>query len=104
MAGPALRVALSSEPRLGRSAFPIVSYLRDEDETEVTGSPLARPGSTVEQDRAALTRLFDYNADPFEVKLYELAAGRARCSAPSDTAQGSTSARRLNSRGQCAHE
>ncbi|MFG2249008.1 hypothetical protein [Spirillospora sp. NPDC048823] len=29
---------------------------------------------TVEQDREALARLIEYDADPFEIELYELAA------------------------------
>ncbi|GAA0236410.1 hypothetical protein GCM10009527_036160 [Actinomadura nitritigenes] len=29
---------------------------------------------TTEQDRATLARLIEYDADPFEVELYELAA------------------------------
>ncbi|KAB2347991.1 hypothetical protein [Actinomadura rudentiformis] len=29
---------------------------------------------TVEQDREALARLIEYDADPFEVELYELAS------------------------------
>lgn len=33
-----------------------------------------RRRGTVEQDREALARLIEYDADPFEVELYELAA------------------------------
>lgn len=33
-----------------------------------------RRRGTAEQDRAALTRLIEYDTDPFEVELYELAA------------------------------
>jgi hypothetical protein len=32
-----------------------------------------RKRGTVEQDREALARLIEYDADPFEVELYELA-------------------------------
>ncbi|GAA2159114.1 hypothetical protein [Actinomadura napierensis] len=34
-----------------------------------------RQRSTAEQDRDTLARLIEYDADPFEVELYELAAG-----------------------------
>ncbi|MFB4302622.1 hypothetical protein [Actinomadura sp. NTSP31] len=33
-----------------------------------------RRRATVEQDRNTLARLIEYDADPFEVELYELAA------------------------------
>ncbi|WP_240489833.1 hypothetical protein [Actinomadura atramentaria] len=46
-----------------------------------------------EQDRNALAYLVEYDADPFEVELYELAANPQRCcpTAPSEVAPGSTS-------------
>ncbi|MEU9022092.1 hypothetical protein [Actinomadura sp. NPDC048394] len=47
------------------------------DEAEVSGKvwrEQARRRVTAEQDRDALARLIEYDADPFEVELYELAA------------------------------
>ncbi|XVQ10568.1 hypothetical protein ACQP1W_50075 [Spirillospora sp. CA-255316] len=47
------------------------------DEAEVSGQiwrDTVRRRGTVEQDREALARLIEYDADPFEVELYELAA------------------------------
>ncbi|MFA1546772.1 hypothetical protein [Actinomadura chokoriensis] len=47
------------------------------DAVEVSGQAWrdqVRQRGTVEQDRVALARLIEYDADPFEVELYELAA------------------------------
>jgi hypothetical protein len=47
------------------------------DEAEVSGKvwrEQVRRRVTAEQDRDALARLIEYDADPFEVELYELAA------------------------------
>ncbi|MFI0357184.1 hypothetical protein [Actinomadura sp. 9N407] len=47
------------------------------DAVEISGQVWrdgVRRRGTVEQDREALARLIEYDADPFEVELYELAA------------------------------
>ncbi|WP_173098115.1 hypothetical protein [Actinomadura verrucosospora] len=47
------------------------------DEAEASGQAWrdeVRRRPTAEQDRDALARLIEYDADPFEVELYELAA------------------------------
>ncbi|MEV3922590.1 hypothetical protein [Actinomadura coerulea] len=47
------------------------------DEAEVSGEiwrSEVRKRFTAEQDRDTLARLIEYDADPFEVELYELAA------------------------------
>jgi hypothetical protein len=52
-------------------------YLRGVDEAEASGHAwrrLVRQRVTTEQDREALARLIEYDADPFEVELYELAS------------------------------
>jgi hypothetical protein len=52
-------------------------YLGRMDEAEVSARVWrdeVRRRGTVEQDREALARLVEYDADPFEVELYELAA------------------------------
>lgn len=67
-----------------------------------------RRRGTVEQDREALARLIDYDADPFEVELYELAADphtllleRAQ---HRKAGQYERHVRRLKARGQHRHE
>lgn len=47
------------------------------DEAELSGHAWreqVRRRATTEHDRNALARLIEYDADPFEVELYELAA------------------------------
>ncbi|MGI5170990.1 hypothetical protein ACQEU3_42230 [Spirillospora sp. CA-253888] len=47
------------------------------DEAEASGQvwrDTVRRRGTVEQDRAALARLIGYDADPFEMQLYERAS------------------------------
>jgi hypothetical protein len=66
VAGPALRVRLPSDNRRTLVAV---------DEAEASGQAwrdTVRRRVTVEQARVALAQLVDWDADPFEVELYEL--------------------------------
>ena len=68
MTGPALRLRLPSDDRRTLVAV---------DEAEVSGQAWrdeVRRRVTAEQDRMALAQLVDWDADPFEVELYELAS------------------------------
>lgn len=54
-----------------------LSYLQGVDEAEVSGHAWrdgVRRRITTEQDQAALAPLIEYDADPFEVELYETAS------------------------------
>ncbi len=56
---------------------PARTYIDEVDEAEASGQMWrdeVRVRPTAEQDRDALARLFEVDADPFEVELYERAA------------------------------
>ena len=68
---------LLADPRRLRSPSAPREYLRSVDEAEASGHVRRREvrrRATAEQDRDALAGLVEYDADPFEMELYELAA------------------------------